>query len=108
MKVWLPPPSPRPSAPIASRCIVGAAVPGQILVPFVAELTMYGFRPHDSPFPELARILETHDVRNFGRGTSALRISEIRKARWRDRSRTATFGPAERSFSFWVVGLRIC
>jgi hypothetical protein len=34
------------------------SVPDQILIAFIAELKLYGFRPAERPFPEFLRILE--------------------------------------------------
>ena len=85
----------------------GDGVPGQILIPFFAKLKVYKFRPRENPFPKLSRILEKHGVRNFGVRADAIRIRAIRKAKWRDKNQTATFGPVEWSPSVWLAGPRI-
>ena len=60
------------------------SVPNQILVPFVAKLKVYGYRPHEGQIPELLSILETHGVRYF-RSTRRVCVGHADSV-WRQRS----------------------
>ena len=49
------------------------AVPGQILIAFVAKLTLYGFWPGEGRFAELLRILEKDGATGLARPATARR-----------------------------------
>jgi hypothetical protein len=85
----------------------GCCVPNQILVAFVAKLSLHGFCRSEGWFPELLRILE--EAGAFGERWRdeigrVLHVTDRRSATVQERPQLPMTGPAGSGFSFWLAG----